>query len=304
MEKFIDLHCHSSFSDGQLTVKELIASAKENGVKCLSITDHDDIRSIKELKLLEESGIIIIAGVEFTTTLSLNGKSYDMHLLGYGFDEDNPAITMIIQHYFNNRFSNNIMFFNEIQKLGIEIHDCLFKEVKLENFNLILKEIALVLYKNNFSADFINSFLEKIKPFVPNYVDYEVDTIEAIEAINKAGGVAVVPHLQQIEASDIELIEIIDYLSKNGIKGIEVFHSETTKSQMEKYLDLSNKFCVLVSVGSDFHYYGDDNKFLGRGISDNLCKTQCSLFDYLIAQNLILNKNIEKRHFYDEKRLC
>ncbi|MFA5602671.1 MAG: PHP domain-containing protein [Bacilli bacterium] len=300
MGNYIDLHCHSSFSDGHLTVKEIITNAKENGVKGLSITDHDDIRSIKEVKNLKENDIIIVAGTEFSTTLNFKGKVYYMHLLGYGFDESHSRIVKMIQHYLDNRFINNITFFDKIQEFGIEIPECLFKEVKLENYNLIIKEMVLALYKNNYSEEYIATFLKKIKPFTPDYEGYEVDTIEAINAINEAGGIAVVPHLQQIEATDSELIEIINYLSKNRVRGIEVFHSETTGEQMKRYHDLSEEFNILVSVGSDFHCFGEDNKVIGHGIDDNLCITQCSLFDYLIDQNLIINKNIEKRRLNSE----
>ncbi len=205
MKGYIDLHCHSSFSDGAKTVEQLVDDAIIENVKFLSITDHDDVRSIKELKSLKDRNIVLIAGVELSTTLTLNGKSYDMHLLGYGFDEDNDDITKIMQHYRDNRFQENMNFFGKICELDIDTSDCLCN-IKLENYNDILKEIRMTLYKNNYDLDYINNFISRIKKIVPSYDGYEIDTLYAINAIINAGGVAVLAHPAQIEANYKELV--------------------------------------------------------------------------------------------------
>lgn len=93
MPKLIDLHIHSQFSDGQFDIKQLVELSRTNGVELISITDHDDIRSALELKNNSDiKGIEYVNGVELSSYIKLNEKIIRLHILGYGYDEENEEL--------------------------------------------------------------------------------------------------------------------------------------------------------------------------------------------------------------------
>ena len=93
MPSLIDLHIHSQFSDGQFDIKKLVELSRTNGVGLISITDHDDIRSSLELKNNSDiKGIEYINGVELSSFIKLNERIIRLHILGYGYDEENEEL--------------------------------------------------------------------------------------------------------------------------------------------------------------------------------------------------------------------
>lgn len=289
-DKFIDLHVHSVFSDGYKSVSELVNLAKNNNVKVFAISDHDDLRSYEILKpLAKKHGLSIISAVELSTyyICPTDNKPKKVHLLGYGIDVNNEELLKQMQIYKNKRFKANIEMLNTILQKGVDVPDCVFDEVKFENYLSIASEIKRVLVKNNYDYDFVKSFIETIKPYVPDYKGYEMDIFKALNIIKNSGGVAVLAHPQEIKMSYEDKNELIKELKRYGLKGIEVYHADASYSEMEdnKHLAVDND--LLVSVGSDYHRPDKNNKTIGSGINNNLLKSSCSFVSYLEENNML-----------------
>ena len=93
MSKIIDMHMHSTYSDGQFCVNDLVKLAKKNNVGLMAVTDHDDLRSAKEIKnILNDLDMSFTNGIELSTMTSIDGKDLCVHILGYGYDENNNEL--------------------------------------------------------------------------------------------------------------------------------------------------------------------------------------------------------------------
>lgn len=285
MKKFVDLHCHSSYSDGNLSVSELIIKAKASNVDCLSITDHDNVDSIKEiLSYKDDSEIKLISGVELSSVLNFYGEKKYIHLLGYDFD-CNSNLTKELKRYKQNLIDNNIDFLKNIKKFIRHIPNCIFEELDCSNYKLLQNQITTILIKYGFSNEYILDFQNQIFPFIPNYDNYEMDTIKAIELINELNGVAVLAHPNKLELSNSELDDLVSILTRHGLKGIETFHSSFNEKDFELFKQVAIKNRLLQSVGSDYHFdTKDDNIVLGYGINNNLCQETCSVKEHILTR--------------------
>lgn len=288
-KKYIDLHVHSVFSDGYMSISELVQMAKSNNVKTFAISDHDDVRNFEILKsLAKKYDLIIVSAVELSTyyICPSDRKARKVHLLGYGIDIYNSKLVEQMQTYKNKRFKANIEMLNNILQNGINVPDCIFDEVKFENYLSIATEMKRVLVKNNYDYEFVKYFIDNVKPYVPNYRSYEIDIFKALQLIQDCGGVPVLAHPQEIKLSFSEKDILIKKLKANGLKGVEVYHADASQSEMFENLQLANENHMLISVGSDYHRPDKNNKTIGSGINNNLLKSSCSLVDYLEDNNM------------------
>lgn len=290
---FIDLHCHSRFSDGDKNIEQLIELFRHTNTKFAAITDHDDLRSIKKLLKLNIEDIIFIPGVELSTVYyDENGKDYYIHILGYGIDHNYEPLKQEMLRFRQNRYENNMQLLSKIEKSGTTVPQCIYKQVRLENYNSIVTEFKKCLKKNDFDNEFIISFVAIAKEFLPEYEGYEIDVFKAIKLIREAGGIPVLAHPQKINFTEEQLFNFIKKAKSKGLMGIEVYYSEFDDSTIFYNQSLAEYFGLLQSVGSDFHIIDEDNKLPGFGIDYNLCKTNCSLLDYLLDHKLVLDPNL------------
>lgn len=290
---FIDLHCHSRFSDGDKNIEQLIELFRHTNTKFAAITDHDDLRSIKKLLKLNVEDIIFIPGVELSTVYyDENGKDYYIHILGYGIDHNYEPLKQEMLRFRQNRYENNMQLLSNIEKSGTPVPQCIYEQVRLENYNSIVTEFKKCLKKNDFNNEFITSFVAIAKGFLPEYEGYEIDVFKAIKLIREAGGIPVLAHPQKIKFTEEQLFNFIKKVKSKGLMGIEVYYSEFDDSTIFYNQSLAEYFGLLQSVGSDFHIIDEDNKLPGLGIDYNLCKTNCSLLDYLLDHKLVLDPNL------------
>ena len=288
-KEYIDLHVHSIFSDGYMSISELVQMAKSNNVKTFAISDHDDVRNFEILKpLAKKYNLNIVSAVELSTyyICPSDCKARKVHLLGYGIDIYNSKLVELMQTYKNKRFKANIEMLNNILQIGINVPNCIFDEVKFENYLSIATEMKRVLVKNDYDYEFVKNFIDKVKPFVPNYKNYEIDIFKALQLIQYCGGVAVLAHPQEIKLDFKEKDFLIKKLKAKGLKGVEVYHADASQSEMAENLKLANENQLLISVGSDYHRPDKNNKTIGTGINNNLLKSSCSLVDYLEDNNM------------------
>lgn len=291
-ENFIDLHCHSKFSDGDKKIEQLIELFRLTNTKFASITDHDDLRSIKKLLKLNIEDIVFVPGVELSTVYyDETGKDYYIHILGYGIDHNYEPLKQEMLRFRQNRYENNTKMLAEIEKYGTTVPQCIYEQVRLDNYNSIITEFRKCLQRNGFDNYFISSFITIAKTFLPEYEGYEMNVFKAIKLICDAGGVPVLAHPQKIKFREEQLFNFVKKAKSKGLMGIEVFYSEFDKSTILYNQSLAEYFGLLQSIGSDFHIIDEDNKLPGLGINYNLCKTHCSLLDFILDHKLVLNPN-------------
>lgn len=286
MEKYIDLHSHSSYSDGLLNVSELVSAAKNSGVSLFSVTDHDDIRSISDIKKYSgDSSIKLIKGLELSTEIKYGNDILYLHLLGYDFNENDERLLEILDRMRLIRYQSNKMFIESLYKNNIPIPECILNEIDYYSYMWIFDQIRLILARNGYSVDFINDFINLTTAYEPLYPDYEINVLDAIDLVLSSGGIPVLAHPNRIKISSKEQIKLIEELKNHGLMGLESYHSSSTKESISFYKELSRELHLLESVGSDFHYpTTEDNVIIGLGINNNLKQQNCSLKDYILRR--------------------
>ncbi len=286
MEKYVDFHSHSKYSDGKLTVSQLISKAIENNVNYFSITDHDSIQStndIKEYKVNKQ--INLINGIELSTYINFNNREVLLHLLCYDFDNTSEKLQNEIKRYKHILLINNQQFIKKITTSIKVIPECIFRDYDYYSYRLPTTQIYEILSANCYDKEFIETFINRIKVYIPAYEEYELNIKTAIELINDIGGISILAHPNQIKMDESEKDKMIIDLKRLGLMGIETYHSSFIKSDFERYRLLALKNNLLQSVGSDYHYDTIcDNIIIGHGINNNLCQTNCSLKEYILKR--------------------
>ncbi|WP_052807435.1 PHP domain-containing protein [Risungbinella massiliensis] len=273
--KFVDLHSHTTASDGKLTPLELLQYAKEKGLSALAITDHDTIEgAIEAAKYTKEFQLEIIIGVELNTVWNQR----EIHMLGYFVDPDNPRLQEQLITQREMRIARSEKILARLQELGIAltVNDVLSEL----NFNsardILLPHIAELMVKKGFVSSKQEAFQRYIGKGKPAYVlPTALTPIEAIKLIQESGGVAVVAHpgIYQEEGLLPDLVEA-------GLDGIEVYHPDHGADEREKYAKLAKSYRLIITGGSDFHgeqegkmFHGDlgsQAQFVAEDIIDQL----------------------------------
>ena len=250
----IDLHLHTTASDGSDTPKELIAKAKEVGLEVISITDHDTIAGSIEALKLPYSGVKVITGIEFSCNTRGDG-GFDCHILGYGFDPDHPAILSAIEHGREMRLFKlgaRLKYLKE--RFGIEFTD---EEIDwLHSLNSVARpHLARLMIKRGLVRDVADAFDRYLK--VGDFPDDRIDAKEAIEAILASGGISVYAHPlggeREPRISEDELIRRVLILKNMGLGGIECLYSRYSSDEAYMLISLAKEHGLLVSGGSDYH---------------------------------------------------
>ena len=263
---FIDMHTHTTASDGTLTPTELINLAKETGLKAVAVTDHDTVEGIEEaLKEGEKVGIEVIPGIEFAA--AYEGET-EIHILGFFIDYKNHKLNETLKSIKEARDKRNILMVENLRKIGMNITiDDIINEA---GGNIITRaHFAAVLEKKGYVKSKNEAFKYFISPGKPGYVRREFITPKmCIETINNAGGVAFLapPTLYKISYKQIEKLvsELIEY----GLKGIEGEYSTYSDEQEKNIKKIANKFNIMISGGSDFHGNNKPDIKIGTGMGN------------------------------------
>ena len=280
MKKLIDMHTHTNYSDGDYSPKELIELAKKENIKIMAITDHDTLEGIKNIPK-DIKGIKVILGIELTAKVT-KGR---MHILGYNIDKDNIELNNKMS-WLKDKSTNSVISLIEQLKKDYKIyftHEEI-KELINANHNLGRPDLARLLIKKGYVKTVQEAF---DKYLITAYdktrkVNKNLTPQECLNLIENSGGISVLAHPHSLELDNLKLESLIKKLIKNGLKGIEVYHSNNTKEEEEFYKYLANKYNLLISGGSDYH--GPNTKpniFLGVG-KNNLNIEELSILDKII----------------------
>ena len=301
----IDMHIHSTFSDGTLDPDELIRLAVLSNVGTMAITDHDTLLGTKKALSKDNRGVEIYSGIELSA-LVRKGKSR-IHILGYDFDVDNKDINKIVDFVDKCSEYNFKLYikclkdkFPEIDIPKKEIDEILERRRKtLKNIGRV--DIANILVIHGYGDDndheFPATYTKQDVVFEKylNPVKYQVQSekkgiseAECIGVIKKAGGLVSLAHPSSLKLDDIELDKRIAMYKNMGLDSLEVYHPNNSDKQRRLYFSLAKKYDLLISGGTDYHGYEvKPDIILGHGRNGNID----------IRENeLSLIKALKKRH--------
>lgn len=257
--RIIDLHVHSTESDGTLTPKDLVAEAKKAGLAAFALTDHDTCQGVcKAMPLAASAGIELIPGIELST--DYHGK--EVHIVGLYIDIENEQLLKKTAEYRKCRSERNALMVEALQKEGLSIT---MEELVAENPDCVITRanIARFLYEHGQIKSVREAFDRYIGDHCKCYVGrLKVASTDAVRLIKEAGGTAILAHPLLYGLSNTNLQKMIDELKPAGLDGLEAIYTTGEEQQMKR---LARENGLLISGGSDFHGSNKPDIALGRG---------------------------------------
>lgn len=246
----IDLHVHTTASDGQYSPTEIVEKAASHNISLLAITDHDTVDGIDEAKKAGETfGVKVIPGIE----LNINGTPGEFHLLGLGLQNISASMKEILSDVIKNRQKRNEDMISKIQKSGVDIS---YEEL-LEHFpNTIIgrPHFAQILQEKKIvktRQQAFDLYLAKGRPWYTERVGSNLD--ESIIAIKESGGIPVIAHPMSLYLSWGRLPDMLQKIFEQGVCGIEAFHPGARVTECLRLEELGRKIGFFITAGSDFH---------------------------------------------------
>lgn len=265
----IDLHLHSTNSDGSETPEELVIRGRQAGLSAMALTDHDNMGGIETfLAACREHGMTGIAGVEISAHVEEGHGS--MHILGYGLDPEHPAVEESLGRVLDGRAWRNGQIVERLNGLGLELE---WAEVQACAGEDVVgrPHIAQAMIDRNYVSSVEEAFERYLAKGAPAYVDrYRLYPEEGIRMIREAGGIAVLAHPFSWELDEARLEAGLRELKALGLRGIEAVYSCYDAEQTVTLLRLAKRLDLLVTGGSDYHGLAKPEIALGKGFG-SLC---------------------------------
>lgn len=278
--QFVDLHCHSTASDGTLPPAEVVRLAARSGLSALALTDHDTIAGVTEAaEEAEKAGIDFLPGIEISAEYPHPGT---MHLLGYGVNPDSAILRDLTATLLEGRDNRNPRIIAKLRELGVAIT---MEEVEAEAGGKVIgrPHIAAILLRKGYVSSIKQAFDKYLAPGGLAYFDKErLSPGRAIAMIRESGGLPVLAHPFQLRTeNDAQLDRVVKDLVDLGLAGIEIFHSDHDMAWIEKCTKLADRYGLVKTGGSDFH--GTNKKDIKLGIARGH-RIPRELFDALLGR--------------------
>ena len=260
----IDLHVHSTCSDGTLSPTELVDYAIQKGLSAFALTDHDCVEGLDTILSYAKSlpnAPEIIPGIELST--DENGQ--EVHMVGLFIDHHNPEFNQYLQEFITSRTTRNKKMCHLLQEHGMNIT---YEELEAEFPGAVLTRAhyAKLLLKHGYVKSIKEAFERFLGDHCPCYVSREkITPVMAIDLIKKAGGLAILAHPILYHMSDARLDALVQKLKEAGLTGIEAIYSTYSPAEERQIRKLSTKYDLLLSGGSDFHGENKPGLDLGTG---------------------------------------
>jgi len=260
---YVDLHLHTTASDGVMSPSEIVRYAKAKGLQAIAITDHDTIDGLEE-GLLEGNriGFEVIPGIE----VSAEHSPGSMHLLGYFFDIHHPLLNERLRCLQKARAERNPKIVGKLNHLGIDVT---YEEVvKVSGGGQVGRpHFAQLLFEKGYVNSIQEAFERFLKKGASAYVDkFRFTAKEAIHFINEANGLAVIAHPNTLGRKGVsELENLLLRLIGDGLKGIEVYYPEHSSLEVAQYKVLAERYGLLMTGGTDYHGIEKNELDIGVG---------------------------------------
>ena len=266
----IDLHIHTTVSDGTDRPEELLPKIREKGLKLFSVTDHDDIKVCRVIRsMLGENDPRFVSGVEF----SCRDEKGRYHILGYGYDDNADSIRRVVEKGHDMRMT--------------KVHARLDYLKQQVGFTFPEEEIRELLAMDNPGKPHIakmmvgHGYAESISQAIHDYINglrirnLFLKPEEAIQGILGAGGIPVLAHPSFGDGDELvvgdELEERLRHVLSFGLQGVEGFYSGFSAQNRDEVLDLAEKYNLYVTAGSDYHGSNKPVQLGDTGLPDASC---------------------------------
>ncbi|HEY5672233.1 MAG TPA: PHP domain-containing protein [Malonomonas sp.] len=265
MEKqLVDLHVHSTCSDGFYSPRELVEMAAEKGLTAIALADHDNVAGISAAQQAgAELGVEVLSAVELST---LWYDYFDMHLLGYGFNHEDPYLIRQLEEFQEFRSGRNRQIIERVnEKLAGEQRQPLDPDAvrKLAGGTIGRPHIAQALREAGYVTHNEEAFVRYLVPCNVPKRYFPVD--EAISLIHRSGGIAVLAHPPYISRDRQKLEKLVAELLPLGLDGIEAYNNGSNLEDTDWLIKLARKYQLIVTGGSDFHGDPGSNIEIGSG---------------------------------------
>ena len=260
MRRFVDLHTHSTASDGTYSPSEIIRAAEQESLAAIALTDHDTVDGIEEAALEAEKYSVLrfIPGVELSVVNPLYTTGA-LHVLGLGIDVSSEELQRTLQESRDAREKRNPKILSLLQGSGIDIcmEDVMEFVLDSESAKRVVSRVhiakALVARKKAFNVP--DAFRKYLTTGALAWVEKEkLKAEDAIKIIRNAGGVAVIAHPALLQCRNSAIRErLLRQWIDAGLSGIECYHSSHSTEEVRQYIDLAKSFGLFITGGSDFH---------------------------------------------------
>lgn len=274
----VDLHVHSSRSDGSLTPAQLVDYAMEKGLKAFALTDHDTVDGLDEatgyaeairngqkdaLRQNPDSRRVpeVIPGIEFSTEY----QGHDIHIVGLYIDYHHPAFRQRLQEFVDSRITRNRKMCRLLQEAGIPVS---YEDLLAEFPDAVITRAHYAKYMlgHGYTRSLKEAFDKYVGDHCPCFVPREkVTPVQAVQLILENGGVPVLAHPALYPMSAARLDKLTGELAKNGLIGLEAVYSTYSPAEERQMRSLAARHGLLVSGGSDFHGSAKPGLDLGTG---------------------------------------
>ncbi|NIA20884.1 MAG: PHP domain-containing protein [Anaerolineaceae bacterium] len=246
----VDLHIHSTASDGALAPGEIVGLAAEIGLRAIALTDHDTASGVGEaLEAGRRAGLEVLTGVE----ISAEFPEGTMHILGYGFDPQDDGLKEALAQFRRNRDERNPRILARLAELGVPVSLETVRE-KATGQTVGRPHIAQCLVEAGHVASVDEAFRLYLGRGAAAYVNRRRATAEeAIRMIHGAGGLAVLAHPMQLRRPMLEIRRTVRELAARGLDGLEAWHPDHSTDDTRTFEVLARELDLVVTGGTDFH---------------------------------------------------
>lgn len=263
----IDLHVHSTASDGTFSPTELVEEAKKSEIAAFALTDHDSISGIAEASTAAAAaGIELIPGIELSTEYQYGKNSREVHIVGLFIDPDHPALNAKLTEFITARDERNLKMIDNLAAEGFDIS----RESMRAYFGdcvMTRAHMARYLLDKGYIKDMNTAFSKYIGDDCRCYVPREkITPAQAVHLIRQSGGIAILAHPVLYHMNADLLDAMVAHLKAEGLSGIECIYSTYQSGDERNMKRLAKKYDLAISGGSDFHGTNKPRIQLGTGM--------------------------------------
>ncbi len=261
---YIDLHTHSTCSDGSMTPSELVFHASQRGLKAIALSDHDTVAGIDEaMEAGKKYGVEIVPAIEFSVI-----SSTETHILGFYIDHKSPLLAQALENINKARHIRSTNTCKALNQLGFDV--TLEEAFAIAPSGIVGRaHFARLLAEKGYTKSVKEGFDKYLANGKPAYDGTQyLDDKSAVELINSIGGVSFVAHPHLIRLDDDALEKLLIRLKSYGLCGIEGYYNEYTPEMQEKYQSLARKLGLEICGGTDFHAKMKPHIEIGIGQGD------------------------------------